>query len=253
MFYPADATSLRDELRGYLTRAASRDDGAPCPKAMITPHAGTIYSGPVAATAYARLESVRTQISRVVLLGPSHRVFLRGLGAPSVDAFRTPLGDIPLDREAIEALLTLPQVEINDDAHAREHSLEVHLPFLQMMLDAFVLVPLVVGRSTPHEVAEVLKHLWGGPETLVVVSSDLSHFHDYASAKAIDAATTKLIEALQFEQLDGDRACGCQAVSGLLLTARQRGMKVTTVDLRNSGDTAGRRAEVVGYGSYLVD
>ena len=251
MFYPNDPDKLRAELTQYLQGV---DEPAACPKAMITPHAGTIYSGPVAATAYARLKHVRDRIARVVLLGPAHRVFVRGLAAPSVGAFRTPLGDIPLDRAALDELVArFDQVATNDEAHRQEHSLEVHLPFLQLMLTRFTLVPLVVGREEPARVAEVIDHLWGGDETLIVISSDLSHFHDYATAKRIDGETSGLIEAMRYEELNGERACGVYPVSGLLFTAKERGMKVDTVDLRNSGDTAGKRREVVGYGSYLVD
>jgi AmmeMemoRadiSam system protein B len=251
MFYPANPNELREQIRGFLSSAAEKADSPP-PKAMIAPHAGTIYSGPVAASAYATLQNARTQISRVVLLGPSHRVPLRGIAAPSAEQFNTPLGDIPIDRSAIDALCQLPQVSIDDEAHRREHSLEVHLPFLQEMLDAFQLVPLVVGRTPPEQVCEVIELAWGGAETLVVVSSDLSHYHPYSEAQQIDRETSDLIEALAFERLDGERACGVYPVSGLLCAARKRGLSVHTVDLRNSGDTAGSRGEVVGYGSYLV-
>jgi MEMO1 family protein len=253
MFYPADPGELRDQLAGYLDAARAEIKGAPVPKAMIAPHAGTIYSGPIAASAYARLESARSRIRRVVLLGPSHRVALRGIGAPSHDAFVTPLGDIALDRKSIDALLALPQVAIDDEAHRREHSLEVHLPFLQLVLDRFELVPLVVGVASADDVARVLDACWGGDETLIVVSSDLSHYHDYSTAKALDRETSDFIEQLEYERLTDDRACGVFPVRGLLRVARLRGMKARTVDLRNSGDTAGPRREVVGYGSYLVD
>jgi hypothetical protein len=221
-------------------------------KALIVPHAGTIYSGPVAASAYARLAPIRDAISRVVLLGPSHRVFLRGIAAPTVERFKTPLGDIVVDRPSIESLLELPQVELNDEAHRREHSLEVHLPFLQEVLSAFVLVPLVVGAAEPAEVEEVLERLWGGPETLIVLSTDLSHHHRYEDACAIDRQTCHLIEKLAYERLSDDEACGVFPLRGLLKLARTRGLSVHNVDLRNSGDTAGTRSEVVGYGSFVV-
>ncbi len=253
-FYPGDAAVLRAEISGYLAEAAERVDGAaPCPKAIIAPHAGTIYSGPIAASAYVRLRSARAYVRRVVLLGPAHRVYLEGIAAPSVDAFRTPLGDIPIDRAAVAQALTLPQVVEDDEPHRLEHSLEVHLPFLQLGLEAFTLVPFVVGRVAAATTADLIDLLWGGRETLLVISSDLSHFHDYATARRIDRETSDLIEQMRFESLSGERACGVHPVSGLLLSARRRGMQVTAVDVRNSGDTAGSRREVVGYGSYLVD
>jgi hypothetical protein len=179
-------------------------------------------------------------------------VALRGLGATSADVWETPLGDVPIDRAAIDALADLPQVRVNDEAHRREHSLEIHLPFLQCVLASFALVPLVVGAAAPDEVAAVLGRLWGGDETLVVISSDLSHFHDYATAQRLDRATSERIEALDFEHIDGEGACGVMPLRGLLLLARQRGLELATIDLRSSGDTAGPRREVVGYGSYVV-
>jgi AmmeMemoRadiSam system protein B len=251
MFYPANPNELRAQIRGFLSDIADPTE-ALAPKAIIAPHAGTIYSGPIAASAYATLRKARAQISRVVLLGPSHRVPLIGVAAPSAELFNTPLGDIPIDRAVVSDLCKLAQVTIDDEPHRREHSLEVHLPFLQESLDAFQLVPLVVGRTPAEQVAEVINRAWGGPETLIVVSSDLSHFHAYAAAQQLDRETSELIEGLAFERLDGERACGVYPVSGLLCSARDRGLSVRTIDLRNSGDTAGSKSEVVGYGSYLV-
>lgn len=249
MFYPADARELQTLLRELLEKAPA--DGVP-PKALIAPHAGYIYSGPIAASAYARLAPLRDQISRVVLLGPAHRVAFRGLAASSAAAFRTPLGDIPLDAAALSDLYALPQVRELDEAHALEHSLEVQLPFLQTVLKSFSLVPLVVGDATYAEVAEVLERVWGGPETLIVISSDLSHYHDYATARRMDTATSRAIEALQPEHIDYEDACGRTPVGGLLTVARAHGLHVDIVDLRNSGDTAGPRDQVVGYGAYVV-
>ena len=235
-FYPADPRELRELVGCQLADAAEpAPDEAP-PKALIAPHAGYVYSGPIAATAYRRLGPVAPRIERVVLLGPSHRVFVEGLAAPSVDAFATPLGEIPIDLDA---------------AHAQEHSLEVHLPFLQAVLPAFSLVPLSVGDATAEEVDEVLEALWGGPETLIVVSSDLSHYYPYETARRMDAATSEAIEALRPEGLDEESACGRVPVRGLLVAARRKGLRARTLDLRNSGDTAGPRGEVVGYGAYL--
>lgn len=249
LFYPDDADELRDQVRAFLQGEPA--DG-PRPKAIIAPHAGYIYSGPVAATAYARLRPWANSIRRVVLLGPSHRVALRGLAVPSVDTFTTPLGTVPLDRVAITSLRDFPYVREFDQPHVLEHSLEVHLPFLQELLGDFRLVPLVVGDATPQETAGVLERLWGGDETLIVVSSDLSHYHDYATARKLDATTSRAIEELNYDAIDYDDACGRAPVSGLLYLARKRGLHVTTLDLRNSGDTAGPRDRVVGYGAYIV-
>jgi len=250
LFYPSDPGQLTTAVRGYLAAAGHTADG-PAPKALIAPHAGYVYSGPVAGSAYARLAPALGRVRRVVLLGPAHRVFVRGLAAPSADAFETPLGPVRVDHEAIQALLDLPQVEIDDDVHAPEHSLEVQLPFLQLVLGDFSLVPLAVGDATPEEVTEVLERLWGGPETLLVVSSDLSHYLDYEAARRLDAETSRAIEELREEALGRDSACGRIPIRGLLAAAKHHGLGVETVDLRSSGDTAGPRNEVVGYGAYV--
>lgn len=249
-FYPGTAGELEATLRGYLGDVRPAPSGNP-PKAVIAPHAGYIYSGAVAASAYVRLAACRDEIERVVLLGPAHRVAVCGLAAPESDAFATPLGTVRLDREALERSLDLPQVEPSDAAHAPEHSLEVHLPFLQTLLGDFSLVPLVVGDATPEEVAEVLELLWGGPETLIVVSTDLSHYCDYATARRLDAATTRAIETLEPEAIGHEQACGRIPVQGLLLAAQRHGLHANAVDVRNSGDTAGPRDAVVGYGAYV--
>ena len=222
------------------------------PKALIAPHAGYIYSGPIAANAYARLLTGRGTIRRVVLLGPSHRVAFHGLAVSSADGFDTPLGSIPLDKALIQSISRLPQVHFLDQAHAREHSLEVHLPFLQMVLDDFTLLPLVVGDATAQEVGEVLEQVWGGPETVIIVSSDLSHYHDYETAIRMDSATSRAIESLRPEDIDYDHACGRNPINGLLYIARKKGLHAETVDMRNSGDTAGPRDQVVGYGAYAL-
>ncbi|QGU33789.1 AmmeMemoRadiSam system protein B [Thermochromatium tepidum] len=251
-FYPGDPAELvrtLDTLLAEPLHSVSVRHEAP-PKALIVPHAGYVYSGPIAATAYATLEPVRDRIRRVVLLGPSHRVPFFGLAASSDEVFSTPLGPVPIDLESVERALTLPQVRLFDAAHAKEHSLEVQLPFLQRVLDDFSLVPLVVGEAAPESVAEVLDLLWGGPETLILISSDLSHYLDYHSAQHLDAATSAAIEALRPEAIGHDQACGRIPVNGLLTLARRRGLTAKTLDLRNSGDTAGSRAQVVGYGAY---
>jgi AmmeMemoRadiSam system protein B/AmmeMemoRadiSam system protein A len=252
-FYPGVRDQLAAVVNGLLDAASkeAQETARAVPKAIIAPHAGYVYSGAVAATAYASLAEARSIIKRVVLLGPSHRVALRGLATTSAESFLTPLGAIPIDREVLDIALRFPQVEVVDAAHAHEHSLEVHLPFLQIALDRFSLAPFSVGEATPEEVAVVLEAIWGGPETLIVVSSDLSHFHDYETARRLDAASTRAIEKLEPEGLDSESACGCVPVRGLLVSAKRHGLGVETVDLRNSGDTAGPKDRVVGYGSYL--
>jgi len=248
-FYPDDPDELHAMLDRYLGEAVNH---GPFPKALIVPHAGYVYSGPVAATGYARLKRVADRIQRVVLMGPSHRVPFRGLALSSASRFRTPLGDIPVDTRAREVLLDLPQAHINDAAHFQEHSLEVHLPFLQATLNEFTLVPVVVGDTSPEAVCEAIELLWGGPETLVVISSDLSHYHDYDTASELDRTTSRAIESLAFERISHEDACGRNPVSGLLLYARRHGLHTETIDLRNSGDTAGPRDRVVGYGTYII-
>lgn len=248
MFYSGNPRDLRTAVQGFLGEATAT---GPVPKAMIAPHAGYIYSGPVAATAYARLRDARGQIDRVVLLGPAHREPVRGLAAPSADAFATPLGEVHVDRDALDRVLALAQVRVQDSAHRLEHSLEVHLPFLQEVLERFTLVPLVAGEATREEVAEVLETLWDGPETLVVISSDLSHYYDYETARRLDSATSRAIEALKPENIGYEQACGRVPINGLLTVARRLGLKAETIDLRNSGDTAGPRDQVVGYGAYV--
>jgi len=250
-FYPADAQELHKMVQHFLNQA-NQSEGA-VPKAIIVPHAGYIYSGPIAASAYARIATAHDQIKRVVLLGPAHRVPFHGLAASSAISFTTPLGAIPVDEIAMRRLTELPQVHILDEAHANEHSLEVHLPFLQETLGNFTLVPLVVGIAAPEEVSEVLEAVWGGTETLIVVSSDLSHYYDYDTAKLLDSATSHAIESLQPEAIEYESACGRIPVNGLLTIAKKSGLHAHTIDLRNSGDTAGPRDQVVGYGAYIFD
>ena len=249
-FYPADPVELQNLLDTLLS--AVSNSSSPPPKAMILPHAGYIYSGPVAASGYARLVGNAGSIRRVILLGPTHRKAVRGLALPDATVFNTPLGNIPLDVDALQQLRQLPQVFTDDAAHRPEHSLEVHLPFLQKTLKDFTLVPILVGDATASEVCEAIEQLWGGRETLLIISSDLSHYHDYATAKRLDQATSRAIEALALEDIDHYDACGRNPVSGLLLYARQHDLSIKTIDLRNSGDTAGPRDQVVGYGAYVL-
>jgi len=245
-FYPADSGELSTTIHQMLDAAPVPH--TPAPKALIVPHAAYIYSGQVAATAYARLRPHRVETTRVVLLGPSHRVAVRGLAASGADRFRTPLGEVPLDKAAIGAL----DLPVSDAAHSLEHSLEVHLPFLQIVIGTFSLVPIVVGDADPEAVAQVIDALWGGPETLIVVSSDLSHYLPYDEARARDRATCQAIESFDAHRISHADACGATPVGGLLIAAQRRGMQITTLNLLNSGDTAGGKEQVVGYGSWTL-
>jgi MEMO1 family protein len=246
MFYPADPHQLAQEIQGYLAEALPQ---ALTPKALIVPHAGYIYSGAIAASAYATLKTIAPRIRRVVLLGPTHRVAARGLALPDTDAFDTPLGRVPLDTEAMHTIARLPQVIVSGEAHEEEHSLEVQLPFLQSVLDDFTLLPLAVGMATAEEVAEVLDAVWGGDETLIVISSDLSHFLPYAAAQFADNKTTQDIIKLQ-QPIHHEQACGGTPISGLIVAARKHHLQPHLLDLRNSGDTAGSRDRVVGYAAF---
>ena len=251
MFYPGDAPSLAAEVDELLGGVAHFEPRLGFPKALVVPHAGYIYSGPVAASAYDELGPARGVVKRVVLLGPVHRVPVRGLALPGASAFDTPLGRIPVDEEALRSLAGLRQVSTSAPAHALEHSLEVQLPFLQKVLGAFSLVPLAVGTASAGEVAEVLERLWGGIETLVVISTDLSHYHRYQEARAIDGRTTERIARLATD-LDHDEACGATPLNGLLLLARQKKLDVSLLAACNSGDTAGGKDRVVGYSAFAV-
>lgn len=246
-FYPDDPETLKMTVETFLQHA---EKTSVSPKAIIAPHAGYVYSGPIAANAYVSLLARKDEIKRVVLLGPAHRVYVKGLALSSATSFATPLGKVKLDLESLQRLKQLPSVSVVDEAHAQEHSLEVHLPFLQSTLKDFILVPIVVGDVTTKEVTQVLELLWGGGETLIVISSDLSHYHDYKTATQIDKNTSDAIQAMRLDEIGPKEACGCRPMHGLLNIARQRGMRVDLLDLRNSGDTAGTRDRVVGYGSY---
>ncbi|USE38475.1 AmmeMemoRadiSam system protein B [Endozoicomonas sp. SCSIO W0465] len=247
-FYPDSPSALTSMVKEMLSDARPRDFS---PKVLIVPHAGFLYSGPVAASAYRLLHSMRKNIHRVALLGPSHRVPLQGMALPDCEAFATPLGNIPLDIAAMEELKQFSQIETVDEAHTCEHSLEVQCPFLQECLDDFKLIPIVVGDTSPIAVAEVIEHLWGAEETLIIISSDLSHYHSYEEACYRDNQTVKAIEQLS-DNLTGGQACGCYPLNGVLKVAQHRGMDVITLDVRNSGDTAGDKSRVVGYGAFVI-
>ena len=249
MFYPANSSELRATIHKYLDQLEPQS--GPAPKALIVPHAGYVYSGSVAATAYARLLPYRDRYTRVILLGPSHRFVTSNLAMSGADVFRTPLGDVPLDKQ-VTAALDSPRVGVVEAAHQYEHSLEVQLPFLQIVIAKFTLVPLVIGDAAPETVAAVINTLWGRNETLIVVSSDLSHYLAYDEACARDRLTCNAIERLDADLISHADACGATPVRGLLTEARRRAMRVTTLDLKNSGDTAGDKARVVGYGAWML-
>lgn len=246
-FYPGDAQRLKRSVDQFLAEGSIEWEEAP--KAIVAPHAGYIYSGPIAGAAFSYLARADGAVKKVVLIGPAHWAATHGLATSEAEAFATPLGTIPVDRDSLQSIEPLRQVTLSERAHKREHCLEVQLPFLQTIFSDFEIVPLVVGDAPPDEVAEVLDTLWGGPETVVVISSDLSHYNDYATATRLDRETSSRIESLR--PVTEGQACGRKAINGLLHLARQRKMTAKTVDLRNSGDTAGPRDRVVGYGAYV--
>jgi AmmeMemoRadiSam system protein B len=249
LFYPGRPAELRDAVSEYLAQAPA-SAGAP-PKALIVPHAGYIYSGGIAAAAYSQIAHRRGEIRRVVLIGPSHRVYLQGMSVPKAEAFQTPLGVVPIDRELKGRVLAHSEVVETDEPHANEHCLEVQLPFLQMLLDDFTLLPVALGSVSPPAVADLLAAVWGGDATLVLVSSDLSHYLPYEAARKLDAVTIDAI--LRYDtHLTGEQACGCVGINGLSHLARQRGMSVAEIAHCNSGDTAGDRHRVVGYGAFRL-
>ena len=252
LFYPADPDELRALLRSCFADAIAPPPSAPTPSALVVPHAGLVYSGPIAASAYLRLAAERATVRRVVLLGPSHRVPLRGIGLTGATEWRTPLGPVPIDHRDDAALLALPFVSVTDDAHAPEHSLEVQLPFLQVVLDEFELLPMIVGSAGPDEVAAAIDAVWASPDTAVIVSTDLSHYHRYADAVQLDARTAAAIVARRGSDIADLDACGARPLRGLLRAAVARDLGVEQLDLRNSGDTAGDRDRVVGYGAFAL-
>jgi MEMO1 family protein len=249
LFYPSDPAELRDVVSEYLSQAPTV--AGLSPKALIVPHAGYIYSGAVAAAAYSQVVHRRSQIRRIVLIGPSHRVYLRGMAVPSADVFESPLGEVPVDRELKTRVLQREHVVESDAPHASEHSLEVQLPFLQRLFDDFTLLPVVLGSVAPAAVASVLADVWGDETTLVLVSSDLSHYLSYDEACAVDDATIATI-LRNDATLTGEQACGCIGINGLTFLARQRGARIDEIARCNSGDTAGDRSRVVGYGAFAL-
>ncbi len=251
-FYPADEPVLRSFVEKAVSRAAHADDGTGTLKAVIAPHAGYVYSGSVAASAYARVRAARNRITRVVLLGPAHRMPIPAIAAPAADVFSTPLGEVRVDGAGRDALVDAGLVVVNDEMHADEHSLEVHLPFLQVCLGDVVVLPLAVGRVDAADVDAVLEQVWGGEETLVVVSSDLSHYLDHATATERDRRTAAAIVSKRPARLGRYGACGVVPVQGLLIAADRHHLDVELLDLRTSADTAGDPDRVVGYGAFAL-
>lgn len=250
MFYPADAQILKADIHQYLQQVETVPGDVP--KAIVVPHAGYVYSGPIAASAYKQILPFKDKISRVVLLGPSHQVAFHGLAVPQSDFFNTPLGNIPIDHKGIGLLAELPQVITSDQAHLQEHSLEVQLPFLQEVLSEFSLIPLVVGDAERNEVAEVINRFCDDEHTLIVISTDLSHYHNYNEAKQLDSATSDAIVNLKPDLIDYEDACGRNGLKGMLTVAEEKHLSVDLLDLRNSGDTAGDKSRVVGYAAYVI-
>jgi AmmeMemoRadiSam system protein B len=251
-FYPADPDRLRSAIQASFGAAVPRPQGTSGPKALVVPHAGYVYSGPIAASAYLRLAPGRAVIERVVLFGPSHHVYFRGLAAPVADLFQMPFGPVTIDGRLREVVRHLPGVTVDDEPHRHEHSIEVQLPFLQTVLDDFTLLPLSVGDATADQVAGVIEAVWGGPETLIVISTDLSHYHEYGEALRLDARTAAAIVACNPDQIDDRDACGARPLRGMLRAAAQQAMTVEQLDLRSSGDTAGDHDRVVGYGAFAI-
>jgi len=252
LFYPALPSVLAEMVNNDLAQASTPNQFI-LPKALIVPHAGYIYSGPIAASAYRYLSPISHIIKRVIIIGPSHRVGFKGVALSSADYFETPLGDIPIDNVAQSKLTDIAGVEIMDLAHAAEHSLEVQLPFLQQALDSFSIVPIVTGDASPQLIENVIAALWGGPETLFIISSDLSHYHDYQTAQQLDKSTSQAVIDLNYHNVHSYNACGYVSIRGLLKFAHKHPLKPSIIDLRNSGDTAGSKDSVVGYGAYIFE
>ncbi|AXO16807.1 AmmeMemoRadiSam system protein B [Thalassospira indica] len=256
-FYPADADLLRSEIDGLLDAALHSDavSGSAIPKAIIVPHAGLMFSGSLAALGFATVRALRNTVKRIVIIGPAHRMAFQGIALARADQFATPLGSMRCDLPALQSALSLPHVQMLDEAHTLEHGLEIELPFIQRLFGEGAdigIVPLLVSRCSPRQVHEVIEKLWGGPETLIVISSDLSHFHDYDTAQRMDNRTRAMIENFDAENIDTSDACGALPVAGMLMAARNRAMKIKTLGMRNSGDVTGDKSRVVGYGAWAI-
>jgi AmmeMemoRadiSam system protein B len=252
LFYPDEPQILRDTIDTLLSQSAIKEQSTQV-KAIIAPHAGYQYSGLTAARVYKQLQTLRDRIQRVVLLGPSHRVAFEGMALTEADFFETPLGQIKVNKDDYPQLLAMENMFVFEQAHVAEHCIEVQLPFLQRILNNFTIIPIVVGIADPHSVSNIIESLWGGDETLFVISSDLSHYQSYESAQQTDNETSRAILDLDFNAIQPNNACGCMAVNGLLNFAHRHPLTVKLIDQCNSGDTAGDKDKVVGYGSYLFE
>jgi hypothetical protein len=253
LFYPDDPERLDFTLNQLFESVPENLKTGYSPHAIIVPHAGYIYSGEIAASAYSSILKRVQDIKRVVILGPSHQLALNGAACPSATHFDTPLGRIPLDVEEIARLQAQGLIEINDAAHVREHSIEVQLPFLQHILSDFKIIPIVVGLEQAMPIAALLEPFWRAKDALIVVSSDLSHYLDYYDARKMDSDTSSAIEACRWQDISPTQACGCYPMRGLLQLAQEENSSVSCIDLRNSGDTAGDKSRVVGYGAYVFE
>lgn len=245
-FYPDEPDILNnmvEHLFDAITWAGSS------PKAIIAPHAGYIYSGIAAACAYQCLEMM-PYIKNIILVGPSHYIAFNGVAYSDYDTFITPLGELFVNTNLIQQIAKLPATQHFNDAFSREHCLEVQFPFLQKKLNEFTIVPLLVSGANKQTVASVLEALWGDKETLVIISSDLSHYHDYLTAQQLDSETSQAIVNLDADNIKEDSACGRIAIRGLLHLAKQKKMQAKKILQINSGDTAGDKQRVVGYGAY---
>ncbi|WP_404426095.1 AmmeMemoRadiSam system protein B [Thalassospira australica] len=256
-FYPAAPDMLRSEIDGLIHAAveSQTENDTPIPKAIIVPHAGLMFSGAIAGLGFATVRALKGTVKRIVIIGPAHRMAFQGIAIARADGFATPIGDVRCDLAGLQAALAWPQVQVLDEAHRLEHGLEIELPFIQRLFgeDADIgIVPLLVSRCSAWQVHEVIEALWGGPETLIVISSDLSHFHDYDTAKRIDDNTRAMIERFDAESITSGDACGALPVAGMLMSARKRGMRIRTLGMCNSGDVTGDKSRVVGYGAWAV-
>ena len=249
LFYPAEPKELREMIEVFISNAKVAQN---LTRAIIAPHAGYVYSGPIAGSAYRALYSSKETIKNVVIMSPSHNISFDGVATHSADSFSTPLGDLHVNKEIKETISNLPFVKELDNAFIREHALEVHLPFIQHTLPQAKIVPLIVGHTYPEEIQMLLETLWPDPTNAFVISSDLSHFLSYVQAQKIDSLTAKQIEKLLYKEIHHEQCCGFFPLRGLLKFAKEHGLKITALDLRNSADTAGDKGRVVGYGSFIV-
>ncbi len=249
LFYPSEPEELKSMLETFVNTAKSVNN---LTRAVIAPHAGYVYSGPIAGSAYKALYSSKENIKNVIILSPSHNCSFDGVATHSAQAFSTPLGDIEVNQELKEKIASLPFIKELDEAFIREHALEVHLPFIQYVLPHAKILPLVVGQTYPEEIQMLIETLWNDPSNAFVISTDLSHFLSYMQAQKLDSLTAKQFERKLFQEIHHEQCCGYFPVRGMLKFAKEHGLKISTLDLRNSADTAGDKGRVVGYGSFMI-